>query len=258
MIELSIVLMIVIFMFGAFLKGWSGFGTNLVVPPLLLMLSRFTDSKEVMIIVISVNLVLNIVMLIQNKKFNYHYLFDISVLVLTGITFSVLSSFLFTSIDDSLFRILLGIMIILVTLNRIFKLRFHFKELTNKHYIITGAISGVLNGMFGLGGVPVLILLGSTKMDKEKFKSTLVSYFMVMNFIFILPILFQGGYNGFIFTNILYLVVFAVGACLLGIYSSTRVSDKLFQRVMNFVLIFFGLNLIYSGLFGHHIFVDLF
>ena len=45
MFELSILLMIIIFMFGGFLKGWSGFGTNLVVPPLLLFMSRFDDLK---------------------------------------------------------------------------------------------------------------------------------------------------------------------------------------------------------------------
>ena len=255
MFEISIFLTIVIFMFGAFLKGWSGFGTNLVVPPLLLFLSRFDNSKEVMVIVVTVNLFLNLYMIIQGKKFNLKFVYEIWVLVLTGIIFNFVGAYLFKEIDDSLFRILLGSAIILVTFNRIFKLKLHFSELTWKHYFITGIISGILNGMFGLGGIPVLILLSSTAIDKVKFKTTLVTYFFVMNSMFIIS---QGviarSYNMFVLNNILIVFVFAVLACATGVYFSTRVSDKLFQRVMNGVLIFFGINLIYVGIVGKHIF----
>ena len=255
MFELSIVLMIVIFIFGAFLKGWSGFGTNLVVPPLLLFLTRFDNSKEVMVIVVTVNLFLNLYMIIQGKKFNIKFLSEIWVLVVTGIVFNFVGAYFFKEIDDSMFRVLLGSAIILVALNRIFKLKLHFKEITWKHYLVTGIISGILNGMFGLGGIPVLILLGSTKMDKVKFKTTLVTYFFVMNLMFIIS---QGiiaqSYNIFVLNNILIVFIFAILGCIIGIYSSTRVSDKLFQRVMNFVLVFFGINLIYVGLVGKHIF----
>ena len=123
MFELSILLMIAIFMFGAFIKGWSGFGTNLVVPPLLLFMSRFSDSKEVMMIVVSVNLFLNIAMLMKNKKFNYNYLLKIWLLVVVGVLFNVVGVLFFKEISDSMFKIFLGIMIILITLNRIFKLK---------------------------------------------------------------------------------------------------------------------------------------
>jgi uncharacterized membrane protein YfcA len=242
-------------MFGAFLKGWAGFGTNLVVPPLLLFLSRFDNSKEIMVIVVTVNLFLNIYMIIQGKNFNLKFIKEIWILVLFGTVFSIVGLLFLDAINESSFKILLGSMIILVTLNRIFKLKFHFKELNWKHYSITGVISGILNGMFGLGGIPVLILLGSSKMDKKVFKSTLVTYFLVMNIIYIITHGFIGSsYNTFIINNILIVFAFAVGACVFGVYLSGRVSDKIFQRVMNFVLIIFGSNLIYVGIFGKHIF----
>ena len=255
MFELSILLMIIIFMFGGFLKGWSGFGTNLVVPPLLLFMSRFDDLKVIMIIVVTVNLFLNLAMLVQNKKFNLKYLYNIRILVAVGILFNIVGVLFFESVGETLFKVLMGVMILLVTLNRIFKMKFHFKELNWKHYTVTGIISGILNGMFGLGGIPLLILLGSTKMDKNEFKSTLVTYFAIMNVIFIiLHGIIGSTYSTFVFTNILIALPFAVVACLLGVFFSSRVSDKIFQRVMNAVLIFFGLNMIYVGIFGEHIF----
>ncbi len=254
MFEISIFLTIIIFMFGSFLKGWSGFGTTLVVPPLLLFLSRFESSKEVMVIVISLNLFLNLYMIIHGKRFNVKFLEEILILVFTAVAFNFLGAFIFSTIDDSLFKVLFGSVLILATLNRIYKLKFHFKELKASHYLITGIIAGTLNGMFGLGGIPVLILLSSTKMDKEKFKSTLVSFFFVMNVVFIISQLLIGGYNTFVISNILIVFVFAVLSCMFGVYLSSRVSDKLFHRVMNFVLIFFGVNLIYSGIVGQHIF----
>jgi len=254
MFELSILLMISIFMFGAFIKGWSGFGTNLVVPPLLFYMSRFDNMKEIMVIVITVNLFLNIAMLIQSKKFNLNQLKKIWVLVLFGVIFNFVGVYLFKQVDDTWFRILLGIMIILVTLNKMLKLNIQIVN-PDKYFIPTGIISGILNGMFGLGGIPVLILLGSSKMDKKEFKSTLVSYFLVMNIIYIISQgILANSYSSFVITNILYVFIFAVTACMFGVYMSSRVSDKIFQRVMNFILLFFGVNLIYNGLFGTHIF----
>ncbi len=150
MFEISILLMILIFMFGAFIKGWSGFGTNLVVPPLLLFLSRFDNSREVMVIVISVNLFINLIMIIKSKRFNLSLLKEIWVLVVFALAFNFLGSYLFNTVDDSLFRILLGIMILLVTANRLFKLNFQVDD-PKKYYIPTGIVSRILNGMFGLG-----------------------------------------------------------------------------------------------------------
>ena len=254
MFEVSILIMILIFMFGGFIKGWSGFGTNLVVPPLLGFMAYFGDPKQAMVIVVSVNLFLNLAILIQSKKFNLDLLKSIWVLVVFGVLFNFVGAFFFSKIDDSWFRILLGLMIIIVTINRMFKLKFvvHHPE---KYYIPMGIVSGILNGMFGLGGLPLLIVLGSSKMDKDVFKSTLVSYFFVMNIIYIISQGVIGGYyDMFVFTHIMYVIVFAVFATILGVYVSKRVSDQVFQRVMNVVLLFFGLNLIYFGIFKEHIF----
>lgn len=252
--DTAILFMILIFMFGAFLKGWSGFGTNLVVPPLFLFLTRFNDLKEVMVIVISVNLFLNILMIIRSKQFNTKLLKEIWILIIVAVSFHFIGTYFKGLLDDSMFRIFLGVAIILVTLNRIFKLRFHIKKIEWYHYLITGIFSGILNGLFGLGGIPLLILLGSTKMDKFKMRSTLVSYFLIMNIIFIIGEVINGSYNMFVINNILILIGFAILACMLGLYFSSRVNDKVFQRVMNGILIFFGINLIYHGIFGSHIF----
>ena len=103
--------MIIIFMFGGFLKGWSGFGTNLVVPPLLLFMSRFDDLKVIMIIVVTVNLFLNLAMLVQNKKFNLKYLYNIRILVAVGILFNIVGVLFFESVGETLFKVLMGVMI---------------------------------------------------------------------------------------------------------------------------------------------------
>jgi len=244
-------------MFGALLKGWSGFGTNLVVPPLLLFLG-FPELKEVMVIVVSVNLFLNLTMIFITKKFNLQFLYNLLPLVITGVLFNFVGAFIATEINNTWFKVLLGIMIILVTANKVLKLNFHIEN-PRTFFIPTGIISGILNGMFGLGGIPVLILLSSTKMEKNEFKTTLVTYFFVMNLIYIVSQATIGGlYSPLVFSYIGYVFVFTVVACLIGVYMSNRVPDKWFQRVMNIVLIFFGLNLIYSGFTGEHIFNLLF
>ena len=236
---------ILIFMFSAFLKGWSGFGTNLIAIPALVMLNY--EFKEAVIIVITLNLFLNIAILIENKKFNIRSLDNIRMLVIFGIIFNFVGVYFLHSVDPNILKIITGSLIVLTVINKALNLKF---KITNKekYYIPAGILSGIFNGIAGLGGLPVLILLSNSDMEKDDFRTTLVSYFLVMNIVAIIGYTATGLYTTFIFTNIGIILVFGLAAAMFGIYLSRRVSDKLFQKAFLVVLLFMGLSLIYNAL----------
>ena len=57
------------FLISSLVKGWSGFGTNLIAMPFLIAFLGFAKADAVTI-VISINVFMNIAILVENKKFN--------------------------------------------------------------------------------------------------------------------------------------------------------------------------------------------
>ncbi len=256
-LELVMILLLV-FISSAFIKGWSGFGTNLIAMPILVTMLAFGLDQGVTI-VISVNVFMNIAILVENKKFNIRSLDNIKMLVLFGVIFTFVGAYFLKSPENAqVLKIVAGSVIVLLALYRIYTTFFEFKryidvKTMSKYFIPVGIISGFFNGIAGLGGLPVLILLSNTNMERNKFRTTLVSYFLVMNIVAIIGYALAGNYNEFVFTSIGLLVIPSVIACMIGVWLSRRVSDKLFSRVMLGVLLFMGLNLVVNGVFSTNI-----
>lgn len=244
-----ILIVLLVFIVSAGIKGWSGFGTNILAMPLLVFLGYAV--VEAVVIVITINLFLNIAILVENKKFKLSSLKDISVLVVFGVLFTFVGQYFLKNTNPDVLKIILGAMIILTVLNKILKINFVVKN-KEKYYIPIGIVSGLLNGIAGLGGLPVLILLSNSKMEKDKFRTTLVSYFLVMNIVAIIGYVINGLYSSYIFMNIGIVLPVAVIAAMFGVYLSRRVSDKWFQRVLLGILLIFGVTMISLG-FGFNL-----
>jgi len=244
-LELAI-LVILVFFIATILKGWSGFGTNLIAIPALAIYLGY-GYVEAVVIVISVNLFVNVAILIENKKFNIKSLENIKVLVIFGIIFHIIGVILLKGLDTNTLKIVAGSLIILTVINKATNFKFTVKN-KEKYYIPVGILSGLFNGMAGLGGLPVLILLSNSDMEKEDFRTTLVSYFLVMNVIAFITYSLGGFYTSYILVNIAIVVLFAVSGAMIGVFLSRRVSDKGFQTGLLFVLFFMGASMIYNAL----------
>ena len=79
-LELALIV-ILVFLIATVIKGWSGFGTNLIAIPTLAIYLGY-DYIEAVVIVLTLNLFINIAMLVENKKFNIKSLDKIKVLLL--------------------------------------------------------------------------------------------------------------------------------------------------------------------------------
>lgn len=244
-LELAI-LVILVFTIATILKGWSGFGTNLVAIPALAIYLGY-EYIEAVVIVLTLNFFFNIAMLIESKKFNIKSLERIKVLIIFGVLFHFVGLVLLKGLDTDILKIVAGSLIILTVINKAFSFKF---TITNKekYYIPVGILSGLFNGMAGLGGLPVLLLLSNSDIEKEEFKSTLVSYFFIMSIISIVSYVVGDFYTSYILLNIAIVVVFGVLGSMGGVYLSRRVSDKGFQKGMLLILFFMGASMIYNAL----------
>jgi len=236
-----ILILILVFAVSALLKGWAGFGTNLLALPLLLLLGYV--KTEAVPIVMSVNVVLNIVILFENKKFRFSAFRDIWIMVLAGGIFTFIGNFYLQESSEEFIRILVGVVLILFVLNKIFHQTFVIKH-KERYFILVGMLSGALNGLAGLGGLPALILLSNSGMKRDRFKATLVLYFLMMNIFVVISSYVNGYFTSFVLINIGYALPAAVALTLVGVYLSRRVSEKWFQRSMLVVLFALGVNLI--------------
>lgn len=240
------IIVVLVFMFSAFVKGWSGFGTNLIAIPVLVLLGY--SVFETVRIVITLNLFLNIAILIENKKFNIYSLKNIWVLVIFGVAFHFVGFYFLTTFDDNILKVITGALILLTAVNKVLDVKF---KVINKerYYIPVGIISGIFNGIAGLGGLPVLLLLSNSDMKKDEFRTTLVSYFLIMNVVAIGGYIAFRTYNEFILTNVAIVLLFGLGSAMFGVYMSRRVSDKMFQKWFVFVLMFMGAGLMFNGIY---------
>ncbi len=112
---------------------------------------------------------------------------------------------------------------------------------------VTGLTSGVLGGLFGTGGPPVIAFLKQHSLAKGAFRATLLSYFMAMS------VIRAGAYvrAGVLTTDILHAGLWLLPASLigtvLGMVVHRRISERSFGLAVSVLLIALGLALLVGG-----------
>jgi len=239
-------------------KEWSGFGSISFAMSFLIAFLGFAKADAVTI-VISVNVFMNAAILVENKKFNIKSLDNIKVMVILGVIFTFVGQYFLKNPDyDIAVKIIAGSLIVLAGINKLIVMKYGRKELfkeatMHKYYIPAGIISGLFNGIAGLGGLPALIMLSNSDLPRDKFRTTLVSYFFVMNIVAIVGFFINRSYTPFVLQNIGVFVIPSVIVCMFGVYLSRRVSDRIFSYVMLGVMFFMGINLVINGITGQNI-----
>ncbi|GLI57821.1 hypothetical protein PM10SUCC1_33350 [Propionigenium maris DSM 9537] len=228
------------FFFSTFVQGFTSFGFSLVAIPLL---SLFLDAKLIIIITVTYSLVVNSI--IFRKYYRDARLTRILPLLISAIVFTFVGVSYLNTIDDYLLRLVIGILLVVVGIINNFGVRFNLKK-PEKFYLPVGAVSGVLNGIGGISGPPVLVFLSNIDLNRSQFKATLSSYFLTLNIVAILTYIYKGFYtpeNLRIIWTYLPHVVIGTG---IGLYTSTKVEEKLFKRIINIAIPIMGLNIVWK------------
>ncbi|MFH1418997.1 MAG: sulfite exporter TauE/SafE family protein [Planctomycetota bacterium] len=109
--------------------------------------------------------------------------------------------------------------------------------------IPAGLISGLLGGLFGTGGPPIIIFLRAYRLDKGAFRSTILWFFLLMSFVRAESYLHSGLLTWSEIVAAGWLLPPSLAGMLLGMAAHRRLSEKHFGIVVAVLLVFLGVLL---------------
>lgn len=147
---------------------------------------------------------------------------------------SALAVFMLEKIEGRTMRIILGLILILLSLYFCF-----FKERLQKvikptsgWQIGSGVISGVMGGLFGMQGPPVVLYLINSEPDKNHYMGMIQTYAVLTNVIMLVTRACNGYLTTAVGTAYLYSITGLVVGVLAGNWAFKRLPDKLFAYIV--------------------------
>lgn len=110
-----------------------------------------------------------------------------------------------------------------------------------------GLAAGVLAGLFGTGGPPVIFYLKKFRLDKHAFRATLIWFFSIVSIIRAASYFQAGLLSTDKAVAALWLIVPSLAGTFVGMWVHRRLSNYHFATAVSVLLILLGTLLLYSG-----------
>ena len=150
------------------------------------------------------------------------------------VIFSTIAICLLDKIEGQAMRMILGIMLIVISLYFSFfkdKLQKVIRA-TRRWQLGTGTVSGMMGGLFGMHGPPVVLYLISSEPDKEHYMGMIQTYAVITNITMVIVRAYTGYVTPIVGTTYLYgLAGLAIGI-LTGNWAYKRIPNRLFTYVV--------------------------
>lgn len=216
------------------LQGFCGFGYSLLALPLICL---FAPALWAVPVIAVSSLALNIMVL--STSWRNLKLRGFLPLALSGMIFTPLGAWLLGALSDTSVRVIIGVIVTAASLLSLSKWAPYMKR-TSGGMAITGALSGIFNGLTTFSGPPAVIYLSATESDKGSFRGNLSAFFLVLTFVAI-PSFVGAGVTST--ANLLqaatYLPAAAIGG-FIGIMLARKVDSSAFRKTALIVLSFLG------------------
>ena len=155
-------------------------------------------------------------------------------MVAAFVLFSTIAICLLDRIEGQSMRIILGIMLIIISIYFTF-----FKEKlqkiirpTKRWQLGTGSVSGIMGGLFGMHGPPVVLYLISSEPDKDHYMGMIQTYAVITNITMIIVRATSGYVTPAVGTTYLYgLSGLAIGI-IAGNWAYSRIPNRLFTYIV--------------------------
>ena len=133
-------------------------------------------------------------------------------ILLTFIVVSIGAIFVLKRMEYSILNILLGITLVVVSIYfSFFSKRIKVKT-TLPVQIITGTLSGLMGGFFGMQGPPAVLYFVNSEKDKEHYLAVTQTYFLVGNIMMTIA----RAYNGFFTTAVSMGYIYGITGVVIG------------------------------------------
>lgn len=205
----------------------TGFAGTVLAMPFSMMLVGFDTAKPILNVL---GIVASIGVVLSNRKgFNKKEFFRIISIMIIGMAGGFVITRVFTINAAVLYKIL-GVVVILFMLLGCYN-TFVKKDNDNKKtspliYLVLVA-AGLVHGMFVCGG-PLLVIYASDKMkDKQEFRVTVSSVWIVLNSI----IMFSDIQAGYFNSNLLVLLVISIAILFLSLWVGNMIFNRMNKTV---------------------------
>lgn len=232
----------IVILIASIIQGTVGFGFALVAVPLLTLI---LPMEVVVPLVVSYCLITNIMIVINARK--SVRINRISLMILSGIAGIPIGVYILRSLDSNILMIIIGILICVTSLFMAKGYKVRFKRV-NLSYIITGLISGVLNGSLSMSGPPIVLFLSNEGYDKNEFRANLTMYATITNIITIIVFAMNGMYTKDMIEILGGNVVALLIGSLIGVFVASKIKEKYFSKLVLILLTIIGIFTIFKSI----------
>ena len=208
-------------------RGFSGFGAGLVLVPSLSLLY----SPQVAVVSVVIMELIPAVQLVPRAARRCHWA-SVLPMALAALVTIPLGSYVLVVIDEHSMKMIIAVMVLLGTATLASGWRYRPLESSHKAPLMTGAVSGILSGATGLGGLPVILYYLSGTQKAEVTRASMVMFLMVS----VIMSLLMFVYHGIVSRDILWLCLSLAPLLLLSTWMGGRifgrVSDNTFRHVL--------------------------
>jgi len=228
--DIYIILITLGFLLGFFIESIFGFAGTVVS---FAVLGIFMDIKTLVTLILYVASVASLLVLLSDRKsFSKENFVLMTSLALPG---AILGGFLFDILSSDFLFNLLSILLIFLGIQSIWNPKFKVK--TQKVLLF---LSGIIHGLFGLGGVIAIGTMKNSFQNKSQLRVTFAAFFLSINFIRLIQYFLQGSLNGSEILKFWWIPFPLIITIFLGHKIHLRISEQLFKRGISFLLLFAG------------------
>jgi hypothetical protein len=168
-------------LFAYVVRGFTGFGTALIMTPLLLLVFDLSTVVVASAVVSIVNGVWSVAQ--SHGSVDRGALVRLLITALPGIA---LGAWLLVRVDSSLLKRIFGVLVVLFALRLLLALRpsAHLRERVRwRAWVgyLAGGVSGVAGGLFGTAGPPALVYLENQSNTRFVLRATFFAYALVLD-----------------------------------------------------------------------------
>ena len=225
----------------SFISGFAGFGLNLVMTPVLVLLFSPVQAIPVITVLGFVNVVrmLSVTWRLIDRR-------EVIVMGLTSILTVPLGAWVLVSVDAGLMKRAIAAVVLLFTLALLFGWRYRGPRTTATHMGV-GLVSGLLNSGVGIGGPPVVLYQLARTGDPAIGRANLVGYFTILATVTIVTFLANGALDATAGARAGLLAPFVLAGTWAGMKSFNPKSAPFYRRITLGFLICVSVMMILLG-----------
>ena len=218
------------------LQGFCGFGYSLLALPVICL---FAQAQWAVPVIAVSSIALN--MMVLSTSWHNLKLRGFIPLAVTGILFTPLGAWMLSSMSDTAVRVIIGITVTAASLLSLSRWAPQMKR-NPSGMAVTGALSGIFNGLTTFSGPPAVIYLSATETEKGSFRANLSAFFLALTLVAI-PSFVGAGVTSTsnLIEALVYLPAAAIGG-FIGIMLANKIDSAAFRKTALVILSLLGVS----------------